>query len=209
MSNVGEFPQRWFLGTALKFRERRKNSSSLVYVLHKAWNQAFSRRSRAVTAKKCANWKSVIHVQSCFLAFSLPSSLLKLRKEAPKEETEPIHVSCRHRLENFLPECFHLNGIKHHRISSSACVAGCFVGGRSTKKPQTTEAKDFKVRLTYLFSPKHCQRVKGLIQPVNCAMSCWFPQDSLRFTNIELQFCLKQNTTLQERNDQHGTTKAD
>ena len=161
-----------------------------------------------------------MHVQICcfsnltllhFLPFSLPSpsSLLKLRKKAPKEETEPIHVSCRHRLENFLPECFHLNGIKHHRISSSACVAGCFVGGRSTKKPQTTEAKDFKVRLTYIFSPKHCQRVKGLIQPVNCAMSCWFPQDSLRFTKTELQFCLKQNTTLQERNDQHGTTKAD
>ena len=134
MSNVGEFPQRWFLGTALKFRERRKNSSSLVYVLHKAWNQAFSRRSRAVTAKKCANWKSVMHVQSCFLSFSLPSSLLKLRKKAPKEETEPIHVSCRHRLENFLPECFHLNGIKHHRISSSACVAGCFVGGGARQK---------------------------------------------------------------------------
>ena len=33
-SNVGEFPWR-FLGTALKFRKRKKTSSSLVYVLHK------------------------------------------------------------------------------------------------------------------------------------------------------------------------------
>ena len=39
---------------------------------------------------------------------------------------------------------------------------------RSTEEPQTTQAKDFKVRLTYRFSPKHCQGVKGLIQPVNC-----------------------------------------
>ena len=39
---------------------------------------------------------------------------------------------------------------------------------RSTKEQQTTQAKDFKVRLTYIFSPKHCQGVKGLIQPVNC-----------------------------------------
>lgn len=39
---------------------------------------------------------------------------------------------------------------------------------RSTEEPQTTQAKDFKVRLTYIFSPKHYQGVKGLIQPVNC-----------------------------------------
>ena len=35
MSHVGEFPGVDFLGTALKFRKRTKNSSSLVYVLHK------------------------------------------------------------------------------------------------------------------------------------------------------------------------------
>ena len=46
MSNVGQFLQSCFLGTALKFRKRKKNSSSLAHVLHKAWNQAFSRRSR-------------------------------------------------------------------------------------------------------------------------------------------------------------------
>ena len=39
---------------------------------------------------------------------------------------------------------------------------------RSTEEPQTAQAKDFKVRLTYIFLPKHCQGVKGLIQPVNC-----------------------------------------
>ena len=31
MSKVGEFSWSWFLGTALKFRKREKNSSSLVY----------------------------------------------------------------------------------------------------------------------------------------------------------------------------------
>ena len=33
-------------------RKRKTISSSLVYVLHKTWNWIFSRRSRAVTAKK-------------------------------------------------------------------------------------------------------------------------------------------------------------
>ena len=36
-----------------KFRGRNEISSFLVNVLHKTWNQAFSRRSRAVTAEKC------------------------------------------------------------------------------------------------------------------------------------------------------------
>ena len=35
MSKVGEFPSSDFLVTALKIRKRKKNSSSLVYVLHK------------------------------------------------------------------------------------------------------------------------------------------------------------------------------
>ena len=52
-----------FQGTITKFRKRNKISSSLVYVLHKTWNKAFSRRSRAKTTKKCTkNWKSVMHV---------------------------------------------------------------------------------------------------------------------------------------------------
>ena len=47
-----------FQGTITKFRKRNKISSSLVYVLHKTWNKAFSRRSRAKTTKKCTkNWK--------------------------------------------------------------------------------------------------------------------------------------------------------
>ena len=40
--------------TALKFRKRKKNSSLGVYVLHKTWNKAFSRRSLVGTAKKCS-----------------------------------------------------------------------------------------------------------------------------------------------------------
>ena len=50
-----------FLRTMSKFKKRSKISSSLVYVLHKTLNSAFSRRSRAVTAKKCKT--SVMHVQ--------------------------------------------------------------------------------------------------------------------------------------------------
>ena len=42
-----------FQGTISKFRKRNKISSFLVYVLHKTRNLAFSRRSRAKTAKKC------------------------------------------------------------------------------------------------------------------------------------------------------------
>jgi len=75
MLNVGEFPLSWFLeGNPLNFRKRKKKSSSLVYIaqLYKAWNSAFSRRSRAMTAKKrtekcdarakllfCEEWKLV------------------------------------------------------------------------------------------------------------------------------------------------------
>ena len=45
---LANFPRSDSLRTALKFRvERKRNSSSLVYVLHKTCNQAISRRSRA------------------------------------------------------------------------------------------------------------------------------------------------------------------
>ena len=47
------FPGIEFLGTALKFRKRKKNSSPLVYFLHKTWNCACWRRSRAYKAEKC------------------------------------------------------------------------------------------------------------------------------------------------------------
>ena len=53
ISNAGQCPRVGFLGTVLKFRKRKKNSQSLVYILHKTGNQAFSRRSRVVTARKC------------------------------------------------------------------------------------------------------------------------------------------------------------
>ena len=48
-----KFPRVKFVGTAPKFRKRKKNSSSCVYVLHKTSHQEISRPSRAVTAKKC------------------------------------------------------------------------------------------------------------------------------------------------------------
>ena len=46
-------PELEFPGTMYKFRKRKKIPSLLVYVLHKTRNQAFSRGSRAKTAKKC------------------------------------------------------------------------------------------------------------------------------------------------------------
>ena len=79
MSNVASrlFPGVDFLGTALKSRKRKKNSSSLVYVLHKTWNEAYSRRSRAVgdgkEMYKNAWYSCKIVVFLTFLTFSLPS----------------------------------------------------------------------------------------------------------------------------------------
>ena len=46
------FPEVEFFKTAPKFRKRKNNSSSCVYVLHKTSLQKISRPSRAVTAKK-------------------------------------------------------------------------------------------------------------------------------------------------------------
>ena len=48
-----KFSAAGFLETAPKFRKRKKNSSSCVYVLHKTSHQEISRPSRAVTVKKC------------------------------------------------------------------------------------------------------------------------------------------------------------
>ena len=41
------------LGTATKFRGRKRSLKSCVYVLHKKSLEGISRRSRAVTTKKC------------------------------------------------------------------------------------------------------------------------------------------------------------
>ena len=80
MSNVGEFCGDEFLETASKFRKRKKNSSSCVYVLHKTCHQEISRPGRAVTATKCtqkcnARAELLFWLQKpiAFLTFSLPS----------------------------------------------------------------------------------------------------------------------------------------
>ena len=49
--------------TASKFRKRKRKSLFCVHVLDKAWNYAFSRCSRAATAKKKKS--AVMHEQSC------------------------------------------------------------------------------------------------------------------------------------------------
>ena len=46
-------PEAEFQVTISKLRKRNKISSMLVYIPHKTRNQAFSRRSRAKTGKKC------------------------------------------------------------------------------------------------------------------------------------------------------------
>ena len=53
-----------FITTISSFRERKEISSWLVQVLHKTWNEAFSRRSGTVTVKKCT--KKCVMQSSCF-----------------------------------------------------------------------------------------------------------------------------------------------
>ena len=54
------------MGTALKFKKRKKNSSSRVYVLLKTCNEALSRGNRAVTAKKYILKKCDGHLELFF-----------------------------------------------------------------------------------------------------------------------------------------------
>ena len=75
--------------TALKFREGKRDSSSLVYVLHKTCNQTFSLRSRESTVKKCTKKRdarakllfcviNLLLFLTSWLPSPSPSSLLKL-----------------------------------------------------------------------------------------------------------------------------------
>ena len=50
------------------FKNEKKNSSSLIYVLLKTWNEAFSRRNRAQWRQRNHVQKSLIHMQSCYFA---------------------------------------------------------------------------------------------------------------------------------------------
>ena len=63
------FPGVDFLGTALKFRKGKKNSSSHVYVLHQTCNEAFSRCSRA----RAKLLFCFINLFLYLMTFSLPS----------------------------------------------------------------------------------------------------------------------------------------
>ena len=71
----------------LKYRKRKRKSLSCVHLLHKTWNKALSRRSRAVTAKKCTITRDArakllfcLFKPIAFLTIWLtpPSTLLKL-----------------------------------------------------------------------------------------------------------------------------------
>ena len=83
----GNFFWNWILKDCIQVQDKKLKSLPCVHVFHKRWNQASSRRSRAVTAKKCTRKKrdagaALLFRQSkpiAFLQFSLtsPSSLLK------------------------------------------------------------------------------------------------------------------------------------
>ena len=99
------FPGVDFLGTELKFKKRKKNSSSLVYVLLRY----FTSYGHAVTAKKCTKKRDarakLLFCQSkpiAFLPFSLPSPslLLKLpvkvvQKRQRNVQKGALHVPCK------------------------------------------------------------------------------------------------------------------
>ena len=52
-SNLGIFFWSWILEYCSKVQEKKKKVVVFVHVPHKTWNWLFSRRSRAVMAKKC------------------------------------------------------------------------------------------------------------------------------------------------------------
>ena len=53
LSGLGEFPEVEVLETAFKINNRKKTSSSFFCVVQKTREEAISRRSGAVSAKKC------------------------------------------------------------------------------------------------------------------------------------------------------------
>ena len=94
-----KFPGVKFLETTPKFKKRKKNASSCVYVLHKTSHQEISRRSRAVMAKKCtikcnAHTELLFFLLSLvlFLTFSLPSPSSLLKLPIDKECTVMVFV---------------------------------------------------------------------------------------------------------------------
>ena len=79
-------PEAEFQGTKFKLRKRNKISPLLVCVLHKTRNQAFSRRSRAKTGKKCTKKRDARAKllfcslnQLFFFTFSLLSASVDLK----------------------------------------------------------------------------------------------------------------------------------
>ena len=52
MPSASDFSWSWILKILFKFKNRKKNSSWYVHVLHKTSNQEVSRRSRAMDVKE-------------------------------------------------------------------------------------------------------------------------------------------------------------
>ena len=112
------------LGTTLKFRKRKKNSSSLVYVLHKRGIRHFQVVDVRWGQRNVQ--KRVMHVQSCCFAnktnyslpFTLPSSLSLLKLPKNKATVvDGINSPCSvFFLTALTPEPEHM-----HQACSSSC----------------------------------------------------------------------------------------
>ena len=59
LSNVCEPSRSWIPNSLIQIKREKKNLSLLVYILYKTLNSVVSRRSRAVTAKKCTKKRDV------------------------------------------------------------------------------------------------------------------------------------------------------
>ena len=82
------FPGIEFLGTVTKFRGRKRSLQSCVYVLHKTSLEGISRRSRAVTTKKCTK-KCAARTKLLFLPSLVDVAVvvLKLPNKRPLDST--------------------------------------------------------------------------------------------------------------------------
>ena len=88
-SNLGIFFfWSWILKYCSKVQEKKKKVVAFVHVLHKTWNWAFSRRSRAVMAEKCFKKRDARCDASCCFAN------LNLFLFFPFSFTSPLSLHC-------------------------------------------------------------------------------------------------------------------
>ena len=79
LSNASEPFWNWISVNHIQVHKEKENLPLLVYVLHETWNWAFSRGSRAVTAKKCTKKRDALAKMLFCLVKLLLSLLPRLR----------------------------------------------------------------------------------------------------------------------------------